>query len=124
MSSHVEAVLHGRLSKITQEKLNLEQQQMATLSSDDSNDLVVSSLTEADASIAVTGSPTTTTAEATEQEEETNKKSLVHKKATKGRQVVEDLKRKLWKAFRYTCVLKPLNNAAELSKLSSVHLPF
>ena len=71
VSSHAEAVLHGRLSKLTQDKLNLEQQQRAASHEDVIKDC----------------SPT-----------EVQNLDVDSKKG--GRQFVQDLRRKLRKAIR------------------------
>ena len=71
--SHAEAVLHGRLSKITQEKIHLEQQQI------NHDPIEVSNEGEEASAIA---------------------KKQEEKKVGGGRQVILDLRKKLQKTIR------------------------
>lgn len=73
VSSHAEAVLHGRLSKITQEKINLEQQIQTE-----------------------TGNPQPLEQEAAQLD--TCPKEV--ERSSNGRQMISDLRRKLRKAIR------------------------
>jgi hypothetical protein len=90
VSSHAEAVLHDRISKITQEKINLEQQQQKRAAA---------------ASTAMHNGPfqvgegnTGSSGDSPDADDEIN--CGLQKTSKGGRQIVEDFRRKLRKAIR------------------------